>query len=196
MPGLTVTSNIDHANSILSQLSRGKINTAARQAVNRVATTVRKEASADLITQIQPRRKGDVSKHVTIEKASAARAVATISVTNESLGLDKIKTVRVQSFKRGKRRVQRVTWRGKEIKGAFRPINLVKGNKAIFRQAPGKYRTGNRKVKRLYAYPILQEFEHAAVEVTMFKTVNKRWPVEFTRAINNQLRRLTRRQAR
>ena len=195
MAGFSIKSDVAAAGRILPQLSRGKIRTAARQAINRTATTVRKEAMADLIEDVQPRVKGTVNKQAAIEKAKGQILNARIVITDRSLALDQVKQVRVRSFRKGNRRVQKVVWRGREIKGAFRPTNLVKGNKAIFKQVRGKYATGNRKVKRLYAYPILQEFLKNDVESTMEKTAAKRWPIEFTRAINNQLRRLARRQA-
>lgn len=152
-------------------------------AVNRTVVTVRKEARTAVAEKVEPRVKRTTNEAIDMKRATIATRAATITINERYLGLEKVKRVKVVSFRKGRRRVQKVSYRGRVLKGAFRPKNLTKGDKAIFKQVDGRYATGNRKVQRVYAYSILQETDKAAILERLEPIARDRFRIEFSRAL-------------
>lgn len=165
------------------QIARAEV-----QAINRTATTLKKEAGNLVAAKVQPQRKRDTGDAITIKRATRVSRQATITLNERHLPLDKVKGVRVVSFLKGRRRVQRVTYRGRILDGAFRPKNLVRGDKAIFAQSRGRYSTGTRRVKRLYAYSLLQEVDRDRLLRKLEPVARRRFSIELARALSFYLR--------
>jgi hypothetical protein len=185
---ITVRSNIKSITASLDELQRRKVPTATRQALNRVGITIRKKHRNNLSEELRPRRKGDVSKAVTLTKATRLKPYVRVTSNEKFLHLGQSKDARVQSYRKGKRRAQRVRFRGRIVEGAFRPKGLTT-NTSIFRQTTGKYKTGNRRIKKLFAYSLLQELEKNRLHAKLNKPAAERFEIEFGRALANQLRR-------
>lgn len=168
-------------------LMPAKVQRASQQALNRVGITARKEARNLVAEEVEPKRKGDTSEAIQIERATQSSRRIVLTINEKHLPLDKVKGVRVLSFRQGNRRVQLVTYRGRRLKGAFRPTNLTQGNRAIFKQVPGKYQTGNRKVKRLYAFSILQETDKSRILKRLDPIVRRRFNIEFGRTLRRAI---------
>lgn len=190
---ISVRSTMSDVTSQLTELERRKIPKATRQALNRLGVTVRKVHRDNLAEELQPRRKRDVSKGVDFTKARAGKPYIELVTNEDFLHLGQVKDTKIQSYRKGKRRVQRVRFRGRTVKGAFRPTNLKNSGggagRSIFRQAPGKYSTGSRRIRKLYAFSILQELEKKKLHKRVEKISAKRFRIEFGRALANQLRR-------
>ncbi len=165
------------------EASRARIDRAKVQAVNRVARDAAAQVRKELVEEINPRRKREINRAVVVKRASRLRRRAEIVTNERYIPLEQSKDTRVRSFRRGRRRVQRVTYKGKEIKGAFRPNNFTAGGNALTTQAPGRYSTGNRRLKRLYTFSILQQYESADVPETLERFVRPRIEREFSRAL-------------
>jgi hypothetical protein len=198
---ISVKSDIQDVVSSLTAIERKKVPRSTRAALNRLGITIRKVHRANLVEEVNPRRKGDVSKAVTLEKATAAnrkrgtrgRDFIEIITNEDYLHLGQVRDTKVSSFRKGKRRAQRVRFRGRVVRGAFRPTNLRnqegRQGRSIFKQAPGKYRTGSRKIRKLYAFSILQELVKKRLHKKLNKISASRFEIEFQRALANELRK-------
>ena len=184
---VSVRADVRRAERALGNLRR-LVPIASRQALNRAGITLRKEARNNLADLVRPRRKKDISSAITLQRATRTRPYIQIVTKDAHLGLERTRETRVQSFRRGKRRVQRVRFRGKTLRGAFRPKG-IRPEGAIVSQRPGKYSTGTRRLKRLYAYSLLQETRSKRLLTKLEPTARRRWRIEFRRALANQMRR-------
>jgi hypothetical protein len=191
---ITVRSNIKSITASLDELQRRKVPTATRQALNRAGITLRKEHRNNMARELNPRRKSDVSKAVSLKRATGKRQFIEIITDEFYLGLGQSKDTKVTSFRKGKRRVQRVRFRGRLIKGAFRPKNLRnqqgrQGRSIFVGNPPGKYTTGSRKIRKLFAFSFLQELEKKKIYKEIESVARDRFQIEFARALENQLRK-------
>ena len=185
---ISVQSDVRRVERALDDMQRRKVPTATRQALNRAGITIRKHHRNNLADELRPRRKGDISDAVALTKATRVRPLITLTTSEKYLHLGQSKDTRVQSYKKGKRRVQRVRFRGRIIEGAFRPTGLT-AQTSIFRQAEGKYRTGNRRIRKLYAYSILQDLVKKRLHQKLEKLSAERFQIELQRALDNELRK-------
>lgn len=84
---ITVRSNIKSITASLDELQRRKVPTATRQALNRVGITIRKKHRNNLSEELRPRRKGDVSKAVTLTKATRLKPYVLVTSNEKFLHL-------------------------------------------------------------------------------------------------------------
>lgn len=175
---VSVKANIDSVMSGMKGLER-KAPRIIQMALNQTGRKIRTRARAELVQKMNPRKKSEVNKLVNLIPATQVSRVATIRVKEGHFGLEKTKDARVRSFRKKKRRVINVFFRGKQIKGAFRPKNLPGHLKdtILARQVPGKTRAGNRKFERLWAYSPLQSLAKHKI----FRSLHHPTEVEFHR---------------
>lgn len=160
-----------------------KIAPATRAALNRVGVTLRKEARQNLAKATNARRQGDAAKAIALNRATASRLRVEVVTLDRSLPLADSKDTRVQSGGRG-RRSQRVTFRGKLIQGAFRPAKLPRFKGVITAKEPGRYASGTRRLKWLFAYSFLQETKKRRLLDKLEPVARARFDVEIHRALS------------
>jgi len=160
---VTVKATVDEVTQGLEQL-KGRIKTRTRQAINDAGKKARTATRRKLIEEIKPRVKRDVNSVVTYQNASALTMTGVVRVKEKGIGIEKVKDSKITSFLKkqsrgGKRRVIKLRFRGKIIKGAFKPKGLKEGAPKGFiaKPAAGKFRTGNRKFERVFAFDAYQE---------------------------------------
>jgi len=187
---ISVTAHIESVTSALSELQRDVVPRATQQALNRAADTVRSRTTKEIARVMALRRQGLLKGIIVLHKASKNSLSATVTTSDKNLGLEDTKNTVVRVYRKGKRRISKVVFKGQTLDGAFRIEQIGNLSRGIFKAGEGKYGSGNRKVKRLFAYPVLQELIHGQIDKIQEQVGTERFEVEFDRALANELRRL------
>ena len=170
------------------------------KAVNKAVSHTRTVARKKLVAQIKPKKMKVVNRELKVSKANRGRKEAVITFHPTHIPLDRVKDVRTNSYikrvRGGKRRVGKVSYRGKVIPRVFKLKNPKQGNgnpmpkNSIWKQVSStggnilKTKFGNIKIRRLYSYSLIQEMNKTKLLKKLSPIALKKTQQELIRIIN------------
>lgn len=199
---LSVKDDLKKIQKQLTETQRKAIPNATRRTINKVATTVRKEANQE-IRQKYNLKAGDVNESLKLRRANFKKLSATITATGRPLSLTRygatVRTVSVTvakgRYKGTKRKQQAISVkirkdRGKRIyDGAFTPGGLkVRGRltgPAFRRQEPGRL-----PLEKIATRGIPSMFAEKRIERANERTARSRWDKVFPQELAFELKRV------
>lgn len=174
--------------TLTNEVQRAAHPIAVRQAINKTLGGAFTQAKKEIAGELKVAQK-NIAHSVKQHKASGVEWwQGSLVVSGSKKDLVPLAWSRdVRIYKSTKRKAGRITYKGKQMVGAFQLPNI---KRAVFRKDPSgaRYKSGNAKVQRLSHYTPAQQFTHAA-QAKVAMTAPGRFLREFDAAFANQLRR-------
>lgn len=191
---LSLQQNIDKIAKQVDRQILSKVNAVTARSLNRVATTVRKEASKEIRAKYNLKA-GDVTQALYIFRAKAGRLFAMVTARGEPISLRKfggrVKRVNTSHGRRKAVTVKILRKGGrKTYKGAFAPKSGVGAIKAgtVF------IRTGNARlpIKKVNVKRLPKMFMEDQIQRASKKVIAPRFTQEFERQMQYEILKLER----
>jgi len=158
-----------------------EVNKAAGRALNRVATTVRKEADQEIRTRLSL-KSATVKAALSVDRPFGQdRLIRDVVATGKPIPLRDYSARRVSkgvTYKIGKGKPRKVYIRNQR-KGFINP--KFGGGNVFVATGPNPSGPKNAPIKKVYGPSITQGFQAARTQLRMRKTAIARWPIEFER---------------
>jgi len=194
---INVKFKIDEVLKGLSKIEREAVPRAARAAIGKAATAVRKETEQRLIGEMGLAKKKEVKGLIKVVKRPSAKSLtAIVSTTNarKGIGLEHTGLVNRTFGYWGTRRITTsVSYKGKKLRGAFGiPHGLRNGGlkNAVFRRTGGKFKNGRPEVQRLLAYPVVQELFHSKLDKRQSEIAAKEFDELWRSELQKELKKI------
>lgn len=185
---IRIVDDLPELRRALPRAARRAMPTAVSQALNRVAPSMRKVAVRAMSTHTGIPQK-DIRSRIVVHKAGKADLTARIEAKGRPLNVIRFMTTRAVSswLSRSPAKRKPISARPWGIKRTYsRRVFIGNQGRTLFiREGAGRMA-----IRGLAGPSIGRELVRKEVRGAMLLQFRQRWPVEFERAMNNQLRRL------